>query len=355
MAMPPTLHAQSPPKPAVIVAPAEVSDLRPARVYSGRVVAVQKIDVKARVKGFVKSISFIEGAMVKAGEVLYEIQPGPYQAVVDEIAASISAAHTQRQLAEIERDRKAELVRRGSGPQAQLDVAAANLARAESEIRRLQARLDRAKLDLSYCSIVAPFDGVMGISAVDVGALVDPGSGTLVTLTQMDPMGVEIPLATADLVNLREARLREGGARAREDTVTLTLANGSTYESRGKIDYVGVRVSQSTDTSIVRAVFENPDLLLLHGALVGVKLVQSEPELVLSVPQRAVKRDQLGPFVMAVDADNKVEQRRVTVERVTRGRSVISKGLGKGELVIVEGLTKVRPGIVVEALAESGK
>lgn len=340
-------NAQMDTTPAVIVAPARISDLKPARVYSGRAVAVQKVDVRARVEGIIRSVEFEEGAAVKAGDVLYRIDERPFQAAVNEIEASIAGAEARRRLAELDRDRKAKLVDRGSVSQAELDVAVAMLAQAESEVARLRARLTRAQLELSFCTVVAPFDGVTGISAVDVGALVGPGSGALTNLNSTDPMGIEFPLTSAELVELRETRLRAGGPRARMDTVTLTLANGSKYETEGRIDFVGARVSQTTDTSIVRAVFANPDQLLLHGALVGVTLVRSEPELVLSVPQRAVQRDQLGPFVMAVAADGVVEQRRVVVERVTAGRSVIEKGLEEGELVITEGLTKVRPGITV--------
>ncbi len=340
-------NAQMDTTPAVIVAPARISDLKPARVYSGRAVAVQKVDVRARVEGIIRSVEFEEGAAVKAGDVLYRIDERPFQAAVNEIEASIAGAEARRRLAELDRDRKAKLVDRGSVSQAELDVAVAMLAQAESEVARLRARLTRAQLELSFCTVVAPFDGVTGISAVDVGALVGPGSGALTNLNSTDPMGIEFPLTSAELVELRETRLRAGGPRARMDTVTLTLANGSKYETEGRIDFVGARVSQTTDTSIVRAVFANPDQLLLHGALVGVTLVRSEPELVLSVPQRAVQRDQIGPFVMAVAADGVVEQRRVVVERVTAGRSVIEKGLEEGELVITEGLTKVRPGITV--------
>ena len=341
--------AQTQPVPAVIVAPVQISDLRPARTYSGRAVSVQKGDVRAQVEGIVRSIKFKEGLAVKAGDVLYRIDERLYQAAVDEIEASLAGAEAARRLAQLDRDRKAKLAERDTVSQAQLDVAVAKLAQAESEVAHFQARLTRAKLELSFCTIVASFDGVPGISAVDVGALVGPGSGALTTLTSTDPMGVEFPLSSAELVELRETRLREGGPRARADTVKLTLANGSAYETQGRIDFVGVRVSQSTDTSIVRAEFANPDQLLLHGALVGVTLVQSEPELVINVPQRAVQRDQLGPFVMVADAQGSVEQRRVVVERVTSGRSVITKGLREGELVITEGLTKVRPGITVNA------
>lgn len=348
--------AQEQPKPAVVVAPAEISDLRPSNSFTGRAVAIQRVDLRARVVGFVEAIKFTEGASVKSGDVLYEIEDGSYRATVQEIEGSLQAAQGQLSLAQLERERQAQLVARDAVARSQLDIAEANLTKAEGEIKRLNGSLDRAKLDLSYCKITAPFDGVVGLTAADPGALVGPTTGPLATLTRLDPMTVQFPVATAQWVRYRQSKQGSDNSSAdtgaRAATVTLRLADGSPYPQAGQINFVNAEVSRGTDTVLVRAEFENPQGLLLDGALVSVNLEQAEPVLVLSIPQRAVQRDQLGPFVMVVGADEKVELRRVTVERTTNGRSVISQGLKEGELVITDGLNKVRPGIAVDAAAE---
>jgi membrane fusion protein (multidrug efflux system) len=346
--------AQEQPAPAVTVTPAETSDLRPSLAFSGRAAAIQKVEIRARVTGFLEAINFTEGKPVKRGDVIYEIEDDAFKAAVEEIEGSMAAAKASRKLAELDRKRKAKLAEKGNVAQAKLDEADASLGKAEGEMRRLQGVLDRAKLDLTYTRILAPFDGIAGLSAVDVGGLVGPETGALTTITRLDPMKVEFQVATADVVRLRQKRLQEGGPRASEGIVSLTLADGSLYPHKGRVDFVDAFASEGTDTVTLRAEFENPDGLMLDGTLVDVALEQAEPALVLSVPQRGVQRDQLGPYGMVVITDSTVELRRVTVDRVTNGRSVISKGLEEGELVITDGLNKVRPGIVVDAATASG-
>ncbi len=343
--------AQTPP-PAVVVAPVEVSELRESAGFTGRVVATQKVEIRARVAGFLEEMTFHEGEKVEAGAVLYRIQDQDYRAAVTEIEGSIKAAEAERALAALERDRKAELVRRQAVAQSELDVAEAQLGRAEGELVRLNGTLDRARLQLSYAEIVAPFAGIVGLSNVDVGALVGPESGPLTTLTRLDPIYVEFAVATALVLDYQE-RVRSGEA-SREATVGLTLPNGKPYPLAGDIDYVSADVAQGTDTIMLRAVFDNPDGTLRDGALVGVSLEQRQPEQVLTVPQQAVQRDQGGAFVLVVGADSKVELRRVQVARNDLGLAVVADGLAEGENVIVEGVNKVRPGIVVDAAVATG-
>jgi membrane fusion protein (multidrug efflux system) len=238
-------------------------------------------------------------------------------------------------------------VRRKAVAQNELDVAEAQLGRAEGEVARLQGTLERQKLQLSYTEITAPFAGTAGLSAVDVGALVGPDSGPLTTLTLLDPIEVTFPVATALVLDYHEAVA--SGAASRLATVHLTLPNGVLYPIAGDLDYISADVAQGTDTVTVRATFQNPDGVLLDGALVGVSLEQREPEQRLTVPQQAVQRDQAGTFVLVVGDDGKVELRRVTVARVERGRAIVTDGLAEGENVITEGVNKVRPGIVVDA------
>ncbi len=338
--------------PAVTVAPAEMSDLRDRAVFSGRLAAVQKVEIRARVSGFIEEIAFAEGRPVAEGDLLYRIEDDPYVAALAEVDGMIAAAEAERRLAEIERDRKAQLVERQTVAQSELDIALANLGRVEGELARLRAQRARAQLDVDYTEIRAPFAGVVNLSAFDRGAFVGPESGGLTTLTRLDPMTVEFPVATALVLDYRR---QAAAGEAAVATVRLGLPDGTTYPETGKIDFVNAEVAAGTDTVTVRAVFDNPQGILIDGALVRVELEGEAPVDVLSVPARAVSRDQVGAFVLVVDSDSTVGLRRVEIARTTDGRSVIASGLEAGENVIVEGLNKVRPGVRVDAaLATTG-
>ncbi|MFH5774350.1 efflux RND transporter periplasmic adaptor subunit [Paracoccus broussonetiae] len=333
--------------PAVIVAPAEMTEVHENASFSGRVEATQKIDVRARVSGFLEKIDFREGARVAEGAQLYTIQDDDYRAALTEIEGQIAAAEAQRKLAELERDRKAELVRRKTAAQNELDVAEAKLGEAEGELQRLQGSLERQKLQLSYTQISAPFQGIVGLTTVDVGALVGPDSGALTTLTRLDPIEVTFPVATALVLTYQERLAR--GEMSKEATARLNLPNGTVYPLAGDVDYISANVAQGTDTVLLRAHFDNPDGILLDGALVGVTLEAREGESTLTVPQQAIQRDQSGPFVMLVNAESKVERRQIKTGSAHQGRMVVTDGLAEGDLVITEGINKVRPGVTVDA------
>ncbi|MDX0403663.1 efflux RND transporter periplasmic adaptor subunit [Sinorhizobium medicae] len=342
-----TADAQQPP-PAVTVAPAAVMDLRESVDLTGTVVAIQKVDMRARVSGFIEKVNFEDGQKVSAGTALYQVEDGAYRAALQEIEGSIAAAEAQRDLAILERDRAQRLIATNTVAQATLDTANAQLKKAEADILRLKGSKQTAELNLSYTKILAPFDGVVGLTAVDVGALVTPESGTLVTLTRLDPIHAEFPVATSLYFSYRE-RVEKGEISGGAN-VSIVLPNGTEYPQKGTIDFVASTVSQGTDTVTVRAQFPNPGGVLLDGTLVRVVLEQSDRQDVLAVPQQAVQRDQQGAFVMVVDANSKVELRRVEVSRSSRGQAVAAKGLKEGENVITEGVGKVRPGITVDAV-----
>lgn len=338
--------------PAVIVAPATIMDLRESVDLTGKVTAIQKVDIRARVSGFLEAVNFTEGQKVTAGTELYRVEDGAYRAAVQEIEGQIEAAEAAKEFAILERDRAQQLLTSKTISQAKVDEAHAQVRKAEGDLIRLKGSKDNADLNLSYTKITAPFDGIVGLTAADVGALVGPDSGPLVTLTRLDPIYVQFPVATALYLTYRERVLKgeiSGGA-----NVGLGLPNGTEYKQKGTINFIASNVSQGTDTVTVRAEFPNPDSILLDGALVRVMLEQSDKQDVLAVPQQAVQRDQQGAFVLVVDASSKVELRRIDVSRNARGQAVISKGLKEGENVITEGAGKVRPGITVDAATAAG-
>lgn len=333
--------------PRVIVAEAAMTGVGQTATFNGRSVAVQKVDIRARISGFVEARGFEEGGMVAAGDVLFALEDDAYQSALAQAEASVAQAEAAATLALIERDRQAELVSRGAAAQAILDRAEAEYNGRAAEVRRLMAARDQAQLNLSYAQITAPFAGRVGLSGADVGALVGPESGALLTLVAVDPMTVEFPVPERELLQFQSA-VEEAQAGSVE-SVTLTRSDGSVYGEQGSIDFTDVAVNQGTDTVLVRAVFANPEGQLRDGALVSITLAAAAPEQSLTVPQQAVQRDLTGAFLLVVDAAGVVEQRRVEVGRMAQGLAVIASGLTQGEQVITEGANKVRPGMTVDA------
>jgi membrane fusion protein (multidrug efflux system) len=340
-------QAGAPPDPAVTVAAAEMTEVRETGGFTGRAVAEQRVDIRARVVGFLEKENFQEGAKVAAGEVLYQIEDTDYKAAVAATEGSIQSAQAELDLAKLEESRKSVLVQRQAVAQNELDIATANVGKAAGQLAQLDASLDQAKLQLSYTEITAPFDGIIGLSAVDIGALVGPESGAINTLTKLDPIYVTFPVASAIVLDY-QARVAAGTASG-VGAVHVTLANGTEFAQSGTIDFIAPTVSEGTDTITLRAIFPNPDGILRDNALVNVTLEGKKPLSQLTVPQQAVQRDQMGAYVLVVDAQSKVELRRIETGPTDGGRVVISSGLKAGENVIVDGINKVRPGITVDA------
>jgi len=330
--------------PAVTVARVVIEDYRPTATFTGRVEAIHKVELRARIDGFLEKRLFDEGSDVKEGELLFVIEKGLYQAAVDEAQAQVTKAEATLQLAEIEVKRQTELVQKAASPQARLDETIARRGEAHGALLAAKANLEKAQLQLGYTDITAPIAGRISRTNVSVGNYVTPSTGPLATIVSQDPIYVSFPVTQRELLELRKEESDNRG----DYSVFLQLADGSRYDKAGKVDYLGVTVNQGTDTVQARAVFPNPNRTLIDGALVNVVAEVGKSDKALLVPQQALQADQAGVFVLVVNKEDKVEVRRVEVGESRGARIVVTKGLSEGERVITEGIQRVRPGQVVQ-------
>jgi membrane fusion protein (multidrug efflux system) len=336
----------SAPPPAVTVVKVVSADVKPTASFTGRVEAMFKVDLRARVDGFLEKRLFKEGADVKEGELLFVIEKGLYQAAVDQAKAGIATADATLKLADIEVGRQSELLQKNVGTQAKLDQVTATQGEARGNMLAQKATLEKAQLQLGYTDIAAPIAGRIGRSNLSVGYFVGPNSGTLATIVSQDPIYVSFPVSQREIMAVRKD---QGTTKANEFLIYLQLADGSRYASPGELNFLDVTVNQGTDTVQVRATFPNPNRILVDGQLVNVVAELGKGQSLLQVPQQALQLDQTGVFVLVVDKDNKVQVRRVETGQSVGTAISVLKGLNAGDLVISEGIQKVRPGQVVQA------
>jgi len=337
---------QAPP-PAVSVVQAETRDLRPSMNFSARVTALQKVDLRARIEGYLETQNFTDGATVKTGDLLFVIEKAPYEAKVASAEGAVATARARYDRTEIELKRQTTLVAKDAVAQTKLDDAKAARDEARGSLDKLIAELAQAKLQLSYTEIRAPIDGRIGQSILSAGSFVSPSSGTLATIVAQDPIGVIFPVSQRDILAVREQAAAD--ATLADVRVYLQLGKDKRYAEAGKVDFIDVQVNTGTDAVNMRATFPNPNGLLVDGQLVTAVVEAEKAKPTLVVPVGALQIDQSGPFVLIVNAENKIEVRRVTSEGQAGNSIAITSGLGEGDLVVVEGIQKVRPGQAVEA------
>lgn len=357
-----TAHAQNSaatPPPSVVVATVEMKDVAKSDDFTGRVEAIQAVELLARVEGFLTNVNFTGGETVQAGTVLFQIEQAPYQAALDQANARLAAANAnllgaQAQLAnaQIVLERQQVLVRSDTVSEAVLDSATADRDQANADVQAAKAQIDEAKadistanLDLSYTTIAAPIIGQIGRPLITTGNLVSSRSDSLATLVQLDPIRVGFAVPEAQFVTLsQDAQTVSQATLENLLSPVLRLPNGKTYEHTGEVVFASNVVNTSTGTVTVYADFPNPNGLLLPGAFVVVTVQESQESDMLVVPATALLQDRQGPYVFAVNKDNVVEQRRIAIAQRTNAEVAVSSGLSKGETVIVQGVQKVTAG-----------
>jgi membrane fusion protein (multidrug efflux system) len=341
------------PPPAVSVSPVVSRQVTATGDFIGRVVAIDKVDIVARVPGFIEERNFTEGQQVKKGDLLFRIEQDTYKAAVDQQNANLAKAKATEVNANLQLQRAQSLVKSESVPQSTVDQLAAAELSAQADILQAQALLEQAQINLGYTEIHSPVDGRIGLAIFTVGNLVGPTSGKLATIVSQDPIYVTFQASEADIIAYKR-RIAESTDKNPHVTIHIRLPDGSVYPLPGITNFLDVQVEADTDTVVVRAQLPNPGAVLIPGGIVGVVVDRGAPRLSLVVPQSAVLLDQAGRYVMVVDDAKKVEQRRVTTGVETGTEVVVTDGLKEGELIIVEGIQKVHPGQVVSATVAPG-
>jgi membrane fusion protein (multidrug efflux system) len=345
--------AQGTPPPAVSVAKVSPRVVTETVTFIGRVTAIDKVDIVARVPGFIEERTFVEGQNVKKGELLYRIEQATYKAAVEQQRANLAKTKATETNARLQLERARELVRNQNVSQATLDQRAAEQAAAAANVMEAEALLNQAQINLDYTEIRAPIDGRIGLGSFTEGNLVQPSSGKLATIVRQDPIYVIFQVSERDVLDYKR-RVAESKTKNPHVTVHLKLPDGSPYAHAGTSNFIDVQVDPNTDTVAVRAEVPNPDNILIPSGIVSVTVERGAPKSVLVIPQAAVQLDQAGSYVLVVDQASKVEQRRISTGAEQGRDIVVSDGLKEGELIVVEGIQKVRPGQVVASTLVPG-
>lgn len=325
--------------------------LRNSETFIGRGEAKDKVDVIARVSGFLEEVLIEDGSEVQAGDLLFRIERSAYEATLEARRADLAKAEANLQLATVDLGRKEELFERGISPESERDIALANEKVREAEVRAAKAAIQQAELDLSYTEIYAPFAGRVGRIGVSVGDVVSPTSKPLVNVVREAPIYVAFALNEKQYVTILQ-RIENSGTSSDEESgqfeVFVVLPNGTDLEERGKFAFADNRIDPTTGAITLRAEFENTSRLIVDGSFLTVGLESEKPVDRLVISQAAMQRDQQGPFVLVVDSQQMVEQRYIKTGDVVGTGIIVLEGLEDGETVVIEGLQRIRPGAKVD-------
>ncbi|EGQ9312287.1 efflux RND transporter periplasmic adaptor subunit [Vibrio vulnificus] len=334
--------------PLVVTQEVLMLDYQPSNAYIGRVEAVEDTNITAQVSGYLKARHFEEGQLVEKGALLYTIEPSSFEAQVASAKASLAQAKASLKKAELDHQRGKNLLPRGSISQSEFDALTAGLLGAQAQFEAANAQLKLADVNLSYTQIRAPFSGRISDSKVSTGDLVSPSSGILTTLVSLDPIHTAFSISERERLALGIERIKgDGSTPSAGVEVHLQLENGKEYPHLGRLDYLGNRIDTKTGTIALRAVVENPDHQLLPGQHIKVNLREKQAKSVVVVPRRAVQTDLEGHFVMVMTPGEVAERRNVSLGAQVEQGVVIRQGLTQDDVVITQGLQRVRNGMQV--------
>lgn len=345
------LHAQEAQAPKVSVMAAVLKPVRESETFIGRGEAIDKVDLVARVSGYLEEILVKDGAEVKKGDLLFRIESSSYEATLETARAELAKAEANLELAGLDLARKHELFERGSVPEAERDTARANELVAEAAVRSAQAAIRQAELNVGYTEVRAPFAGRAGRINVSLGEVIAPGGKSLVNLIREAPIYVTFAVNEKQYVNILQEYDGNGSAAQSRDKIPdvfVILPNETELAEKGQVSFVDNRVDPTTGSVAIRAKFANENRLILDGSFLTVGLKAQEAEDRIVIGQAAIQRDQQGPFVLVVDDSNLVSQRYIVTGDVLGTSIVVTDGLTQGEQVVVEGLQRIRPGVQVD-------
>ena len=344
----------------VVVTPAVQDDVTIYGDYVGRTEAYKRVEINARVNGFLEEIAFVDGGVVKKRAILYRIDPDPYQAVVDRARASLSSR--QAALDKFRRDeaRIKPLFEEDAASQLDYDDAVANVQQGEAALAEAMADLKKAQLELDYTEIKSPIAGLIGESRVDVGALIKANDTTPLTIVgQIDPINVYFAMSALDYLNARrrvrsrhedQKSAREG--KALEGKVSITLPDDSLYKFKGVVGFTSPQVNPETGTFAIRALVPNPDRELLPGQYTRVKMPLEIRRGALLIPEECILIEQGGVYVYVVLPNNTIERRLIFAGNIVDGKMIVEKGLDAGEQLVLHGINKVYHGSLVDPIGE---
>jgi membrane fusion protein, multidrug efflux system len=342
--------ASAPPPPKVSVAKPVVKQITEWDDFTGRFAAVDSVDVRARVSGYVDKVNFDEGSLVKAGDLLFTVDPRPYQAVVDEATANLDVANTQYDFASKELSRAESLVERGNISRSALDERRQQYASAQAQIEGAKAALRRAKLDLEFTQVRAPIAGRVSNKQVSIGNLVEADKTVLTNIVSIDPMQFYFDIDEQSYLAYARTTLDGNGVASMVASVEVrvTLPDESDGGRKGHLDFIDNRIDDATGTMRARAVFPNTDGLLQPGLFGRISIPGSPPHEGVLIPDEAISSDQDRRIVYVLDDKNAVTAQVVRPGPRIDGYRVIRKGLTGSERIVIDGLMRVRPGVTVE-------
>lgn len=347
----------APPPPTVTVAKPVVERVIDYREFTGRTAAIESVEVRARVGGYLLSIDFEEGKQVAEGDLLFRIDPRPYQQAIEQSQANLAAQNAQLKRFELDLTRARDLIASNAISQADLDLAIANASSGQAQLRALEAALERSKLDLEYTQIKSPINGRTSRALVTPGNLVVADQTVLTSVVSMDPIYAYFDVDESSALDYRQ-RIRESqvdSARETKIDIALGLSNEEGYPHTGVIDFVDNVTDVGTGNIQVRGRFANPDGALLPGLFSRIRVPFTRPYDALLVPQTALAMNQQGRYLLVVNDENKVEVRAVELGTNHGDMVAIRSGIGPDDRVVVEGLQKARPGSPVNpVMAASG-